>query len=275
MITRFAPSPTGPLHIGHAYSALLAYEMAQKADGTFLLRIEDTDSTRCKPEHTAQIIDDLTWLGLAWPAPRLQSEHSAEYRKVLEHLSARGLLFACTCNRKTILATGAHPGPDGPIYPGTCADKPMSQAQPGDAIRLNLHKAMKALPKTLHYINNGTEAILNTGNLTNEIGAPILQRKDTGDPAYHLACPHDDALQGVTDIMRGADCAPLTPIHVVLQHLMGWPTPRYHHHDLITDEAGKRLAKINKSKSIASYRAEGATPDDIRAMVGLPISSVQ
>jgi len=148
----------------------------------------------------------------------------------------------------------------------------MDSATPEDAIRLNLTAALDQLPSHLSYINNGETITFATADLPHTIGAPILRRKDTGDPAYHLVCTHDDATQGVTHIIRGADVAPLTPIHVVLQHLMEWPTPRYIHHDLITDDTGKRLAKIDKSKSIASYRAEGATPDDIRRMVGLPLS---
>lgn len=272
MITRFAPSPTGPLHIGHAYSAILAFEAAQKAGGTFLLRIEDFDSTRCKPDFEAQIYDDLAWLGLSWPAPRRQSDHMFDYANVIAALADKNLVFPCSCNRRLILETGAGTGPDGPIYPGTCTNRPMDQAQSGDAIRLNLTKALDHLPSQLSYIDTDETVTLETHNLPQTIGAPILRRRDTGDPAYHLTCTHDDALQGVTHIIRGADVAALTPIHIVLQHLMGWPTPRYIHHDLITDESGKRLAKINKSKSIASYRAEGATQNDIRRMIGLPAS---
>ena len=274
MITRFAPSPTGPLHIGHAYSALLAHDMAQQANGTFLLRIEDTDSTRCRPAFEAQIYDDLAWLGLSWPTVRRQSDHKPTYDAVLQELAQHDLVFPCNCNRKAILSTGAQPGPDGPIYPGTCAHRTMADANPGDAIRLNLTKAVAQLPATLHYTDNTASVALNTHDLPDEIGAPILRRKDTGDPAYHLACVHDDALQNVTHVIRGKDCAPLSPIHVVLQNLMGWSTPIYIHHKLITDDTGKRLAKIDKSKSIASYRTEGATPNKIREMVGLPISSV-
>jgi glutamyl-Q tRNA(Asp) synthetase len=150
----------------------------------------------------------------------------------------------------------------------------MSNAQPTDAIRLDLTKALALLPETLQYTDTGKSITLQTADLPAIIGAPILRRKDTGDAAYHLTCTHDDALQGITHIIRGKDVAPLTPIHVILQNLMGWPTPIYQHHGLITDDTGKRLAKIDKSKSIASYRAGGATPTDIRRMVGLPISPV-
>jgi glutamyl-Q tRNA(Asp) synthetase len=270
VITRFAPSPTGPLHIGHAYSALLAYDAAMAANGTFLLRIEDTDSTRCRPEHEAQILDDLAWLGCTWPTPRRQSDHLDDYAAVLTKLAENNLIFPCSCNRRLVLESGAGHGVDGPIYPGTCSHRDMSSFVVGDAIRLNLDAARQHLPDSLDYLDNGTVTHFNTRDLSQSIGAPILQRKGTGDPAYHLACIHDDALQGITDVIRGADVAPLTTIHVVLQHLMGWPTPRYQHHRLITDTSGKRLAKIDKSKSLASYRADGATPTDIRRMVGLP-----
>jgi glutamyl-Q tRNA(Asp) synthetase len=272
VITRFAPSPTGPLHIGHAYSALLAYEAAQKSGETFLLRIEDFDSTRCRPAHEAQIYDDLAWLGLTWPTPRRQSEHKSDYANAIVALEAQNLVFPCDCNRKLILSSGTETGPDGPIYHRKCCDRSMSTAKPTDAIRLNLQKACDVLPATLSYTEQDQIITFKTADLPAKIGAPILRRKDTTDPAYHLTCTHDDALQGVTHVIRGKDVAPLTPIHVVLQKLMDWPTPHYYHHDLITDEAGKRLAKIDKSKSIASYRAEGATPNDIRGMVGLPDS---
>lgn len=275
MITRFAPSPTGPLHIGHAYSALLAHDTARAQGGTFLLRIEDFDSTRRKPVFIQQIYDDLAWLGVTWDAPpRLQSDHLNEYAKVIDRLAAMDLVFPCNCGRKTVLETGALAGPDGPIYPYSCADRPFQNRRDGDAIRLDLRKAQQHLPDQLHYINNGQQVIVETANLPFDIGAPILRRKDTGDIAYHLACTHDDATQGITHIIRGEDVSPLTPIHVVLQSLMGWATPTYQHHGLITDDTGKRLAKIDKSKSIASYRADGATPADIRRMVGLPVSSV-
>ncbi len=269
MITRFAPSPTGPLHLGHAYSALTVWQAAQEAGGTFLLRIEDFDSTRARPEHEAQIYEDLAWLGLSWPTPRRQSDHLADYKKVLNALAKQGLIFPCSCNRRTVMAADLGLGPDGPIYPGTCAHRPMSDAKPTDALRLNLTKATALLPPNITYIDTGAQKTNHVADLVQSIGAPVLIRITTGDSAYHLTCTHDDALQGVTHVIRGKDVAPLTSIHVVLQHLLGWPTPIYHHHPLITDDTGKRLAKIDKSRSIASYRTEGASPADIRAMVGL------
>lgn len=269
MITRFAPSPTGPLHLGHAYSALLNWDSAQAAGGTLLLRIEDTDSTRVRPEFEAQIYEDLGWLGLTWPAPRRQSDHYSAYWTCIKTLADQSLTFPCSCNRRAITAAGLGQGPDGPIYHGACAKRPMDDAAPTDAIRLNLEKAAKLLPEMLTFVDNGKHVSFAPKDLIRSVGAPILRRLTTGDPAYHLACTHDDALQQITHIIRGSDVAPLTPIHVVLQHLMGWASPVYQHHDLITDDEGKRLAKINKSRALAIYRAEGATPADIRALVGL------
>lgn len=269
VITRFAPSPTGPLHLGHAYSALLNWDAAQAANGTFLLRIEDTDSTRARPEFEAQIYDDLAWLGLTWPTPRRQSDHYDDYWRALKVLAGQGLIFPCSCNRRTISAAGLGLGPDGPVYHGACAARLMESAKPTDALRLNLQKAALRLPETLTYVDNGVVVSLHPKDLTATVGAPILRRIKTGDPAYHLACTCDDALQRVTHVIRGQDVAPLTPIHVILQNLMGWPSPDYHHHGLITDDKGERLAKITKSRALATYRDAGATPADIRAMVGL------
>lgn len=269
MITRFAPSPTGPLHLGHAYSALLNWDAAKASRGTFLLRIEDTDSTRVRPEYEAQIYQNLAWLGLSWPTPRRQSVHYDDYWHALKELAYRGLIFPCSCNRRAIADAGLGHGPDGPIYHGACAGRSMDDVQPTDAIRLNLQKAAAHLPDKLTYVDNGAQVSFDPKDMIATVGAPILRRISTGDPAYHLACTHDDALQRVTHVIRGEDVAPLTQIHVFLQSLMGWPSPNYHHHGLITDDAGKRLAKINKSRALATYRAEGATPADIRTMVGL------
>ncbi len=269
MITRFAPSPTGPLHLGHAFSALKVWEAAQAANGTFLLRIEDTDSTRVRPEYEALIYDDLAWLGLTWPTPRRQSDHYDDYWKVLDHLQHQGLIFPCSCSRRMIEAAGRGYGPDGPIYHGACENRSMGEARPTDAIRLNIAKALRLLPREITYIDTGSKVTVDPTTLVHTVGSPILRRIQTGDPAYHLACTHDDALQEVTHVIRGKDVAALTPIHVMLQTLMGWPIPIYHHHDLITDDDGKRLAKINKSRALTTYRAEGLTPSDIRQMVGL------
>ncbi|MEL6685201.1 MAG: tRNA glutamyl-Q(34) synthetase GluQRS [Pseudomonadota bacterium] len=273
MITRFAPSPTGPLHLGHAFSALTVWKVARDLGGQALLRIEDTDSTRVRPEHEAGIYADLSWLGLSWPEPVLrQSDHYAGYDAALEGLAARDLLYPCSCTRRQIVDAGATVGADGMVYPGTCRHRKLAERAPGDAIRLNVAKALALLPGELHYRETGGDApgirSIKAQDLLSDIGDPILKRKDTGDPAYHLACVHDDALQGVSHVVRGTDLQDLTPLHVLLQRLLGYSTPIYHHHGLITDGAGKRLAKIDKSKALQKYRTEGATPHDIKQMIG-------
>jgi glutamyl-Q tRNA(Asp) synthetase len=274
MITRFAPSPTGRLHLGHAYSALIVWQVARDMGGTALLRIEDTDSNRCRADYEAAIQEDLRWLGLDWPRPvRRQSDHLGDYTAVLDALAVRGLLYPCSCSRSAIKAAGARPGWDGLVYPGTCRHRPLSDAQAGDALRLDLARALDEAGPLPAFSETGP---LHTGRHTPDpdqliglIGDPVLRRKDSGDPAYHLACPVDDAAQGITHVVRGADLWHATFLHVALQALMGWPVPVYHHHGLIHDESGKRLAKIDAATSLASLRAAGATPADIRARVGL------
>ena len=274
MITRFAPSPTGPLHLGHAYSALTVWRLAAEAGGTALLRIEDLDSERCRPEFEAGIYEDLRWLGLDWPNPvRRQSDHTADYDAVLDELAARGLLYPCSCSRRRIIENGGRPGPEGVVYPGTCRNRPMSDRQPGDALRLNLAAALEAagpLPgfEETGPIHPGRHEI-DGAALVRDFGDPVLRRRGTGDHVYLVACPHDDALQGVTHVVRGMDLWFATPLFVLLQRLMGWPVPLFHHHDLVRDEAGKRLAKVTRSRALATYRAEGCTVEDIRRMIGL------
>ncbi|PZX19922.1 glutamyl-Q tRNA(Asp) synthetase [Palleronia aestuarii] len=237
-----------------------------------LLRIEDTDTTRSRVEHAADIVDDLTWLGISWEGPvRRQSEHLDAYDEALRTLGARGLLYPCSCTRRDIIDAGAKAGLDGFVYPGTCRKRPMRSLRPGDALRLNLRRALSEIPGSPAYeedgpLHAGTHR-LDVSLLLDRIGDPVLKRRGSGDIAYHLACPHDDALQGVTHVIRGADLWHATPIHVLLQSIFGWPIPRYHHHDLIRDASGRRLAKVDLSKAISRYRAEGATPEDIRAML--------
>ena len=275
MITRFAPSPTGPLHLGHAFSALTVWDVAAQHGGTALLRIEDTDSTRVRPAYEAAITEDLAWLGLTWPTPVLrQSDHYKAYNLALSQLADMGLLYPCSCTRRQVIGAGATPGVDGMIYPGTCRHRPMTDAKPGDALRLDVSKAAAQVASRLSYDEVGSGPLVTvtflTETLASSIGDPVLRRKDTGDPAYHLACVHDDALQAITHVVRGMDLQPLTPLHVLLQAVLDLPTPTYHHHALIRDEGGKRLAKIDKSKALSKYRTEGATPADIREMVGFP-----
>lgn len=264
MITRFAPSPTGPLHLGHAYSAMLAYDMAMAAKGTFLLRIEDIDQSRARPAWEAQIYDDLAWLGLAWPAPVMQqSKRLTTYLAAQETLWNLGLIYHCSCRRKDIDAAASAPqegapliGPDGVIYPGTCRKtSPRTGSMPRDtALRLDMALACQM---------TGSDPIL-----AQTIGDVVLSRRDM-HTSYHLSVVVDDAAQGITDVVRGADLKEATPIHILLQKLLNLPTPRYHHHKLIRDENGKRLAKRDDARALSKYRAEGSTPNDIRRLVGL------
>jgi len=275
--TRFAPSPTGPLHLGHAYSALVAHDMARAAGGTFLLRMEDTDLDRCRPEWEAQIVDDLHWLGLSWDGPiQRQSDKIAQYNARLEPLAGWGLLYPCSCTRSDIRAALSAPqeGVAFPVYPGTCRHRSMESRQPGDALRLNLAAAFGALAgDTLTFTesgpaHSGLHQIDQTTALA-QIGDVVLSRKGEDIVAYFLASAFDDGDQGITHVIRGEDLFDFTPIQVILQRLLGLPTPIYHHHRLIRDETGKRLAKRDDARAIAKYRADGATRQDIRRMVGL------
>ena len=271
MITRFAPSPTGPLHLGHAFSAFTVWEMAAALGGTALLRIEDTDSTRARASHEATIYEDLTWLGLHWPTPvRRQSEHNGDYQTVLSKLAARGLIYPCSCTRADIAAAAAQTGVEGLVYPGTCRHRAVTDASATDALRLNIDAALAQINAPMRFKEQHLWHDVDPDSLRQTLGDPVLRRKDSGDPAYHLACTHDDMLQNITHVVRGMDLWALTPLHVLIQTVMGWPTPYYHHHDLITDAAGKRLAKIDRSKALGKYRAEGLSPNDIRRLVGLP-----
>ena len=289
--TRFAPSPTGPLHLGHAYSALLAQDIALEQNGEFLLRIEDIDQSRARPQWEAQIYEDLTWLGLWWPEPVMrQSARLPTYRAALQDLWDRGYLYRCTCTRADIKAALSAPqegaplhGPDGLIYPGTCADKNMVERfhpddypLPQDAVlRLDMTKAADVLEGFEGVVETGQGPNGETGRLMvsqnaviREIGDIVLARRDMGT-SYHLSVVLDDAAQGITHVVRGQDLFDAMRIHVVLQRLLGLPTPIYHHHRLIRDDAGKRLAKRDDARAIALYRDAGKTPEDLRAMVGL------
>ena len=281
--TRFAPSPTGPLHLGHAYSAILAHDMTRAADGEFLLRIEDIDRDRSKPEWEALILEDLAWLGLTWDeAPIRQSDRRESYDAALDTLWARGLLYPCTCTRRDIAAAltapqeGAEPatGPDGPVYPGTCRHKPRTGPRPRDAhLRLDIGAALAAIsPAAPVFTETGPAhagpITTAPGDYRDGIGDIVLARRDFGT-SYHLSVVLDDAAQTITHVVRGEDLFEATRIHALLQRLLDLPTPVYHHHRLIRDETGKRLAKRDDARAIRLYRAEGATPQDIRRMVGL------
>ncbi|UYV39282.1 tRNA glutamyl-Q(34) synthetase GluQRS [Rhodobacteraceae bacterium D3-12] len=283
--TRFAPSPTGPLHLGHAYSALLAADMAHAMGGVFHLRIDDIDQSRARPQWERQIYDDLAWLGLDWPTPcRRQSDHLKDYAAALHRLWDMGLLYPCTCTRRDIAAAANAPqegapliGPDGVVYPGTCrpATPPMGD-MPDAALRLDLRRALSRIEAApLSFDESGSGPNGETGliplaadALVKTVGDVVLARRDMGG-SYHLSVVVDDAAQGITHVVRGQDLYDATAIHVVLQRLLGLPNPRYHHHALIRDETGKRLAKRDDARAIATYRSAGKTPSEIRKLVGL------
>lgn len=276
-VTRFAPSPTGLLHLGHAHSALFGHAHARQAGGRFVLRIEDIDAGRCRPEYTAAIEEDLAWLGLSWEPPvRRQSEHMREYREALDRLAARGLLYPCFCTRaeiaREIAAAGHAPhGPEGPPYPGTCrrlsgAERAARLARgEAHALRLDMAAALADAPSGgLSFVELGE------GRLVADpapFGDVVLARKDM-PASYHLCVCHDDALQGVTVVTRGADLKPATPLHRLLQRLLGWPEPLYAHHALLSDEEGRRLAKREGAPSIRALRERGLAPAAVRALAG-------
>ncbi len=275
-VTRFAPSPTGLLHLGHAHAALFAAGLARQAGGRFLLRLEDIDASRCRPEFAEAIAQDLAWLGLRWEAPvRVQSAHFADYRAVLERLSARGLLYPCFCTRAEIArevagAAAAPHGPDGPLYPGTCrrlaAHEREARMAAGEAyaLRLDMAAALAAVPEELSFHELGR------GRLRCDparFGDVVLARKDS-PASYHLCVTHDDALQGVTLVTRGEDLLPATDLHRLLQALLGWPEPAYAHHGLLRDEQGRRFAKRDKALTLQALRAAGHGAAAVRAMAG-------
>jgi glutamyl-Q tRNA(Asp) synthetase len=273
--TRFAPSPNGYLHLGHAFSALTAFDAARDAGGRFLLRIEDIDTGRSRPELEDAIYEDLAWLGIAWETPvRRQSEHFDAYAAALARLEARGFLYPCFCTRREIESALTAPhGPEGAIYPGTCrARSPAERAalvasgRPF-ARRLDLAAALAAAGP-LTFVESDAVVRVDGAALTAEIGDVVLARKDV-PASYHLAVVHDDALQGVTVVIRGADLAFATPLHRLLQALLDLPTPSYRHHRLVTDSAGRRFAKRDAAVTLRSLRASGVTPDGIRARIGL------
>jgi len=280
---RFAPSPNGYLHLGHAYSALLNFDLARACGGRFLLRIEDIDRSRARPEYEAAIYEDLAWLGLSWETPvRRQSEHFDDYARALERLDALGLLFACDCTRGEILrAVGGRENwprdPDGaPLYPGTDRDLDPVEAAgriasgAPYALRLRTAEAVaKAGPIAWAETGAGPEG--ETGTVSADPtawGDFILARKET-PTSYHLSVVVDDAAQGVTHVVRGRDLFHATAAHVLLQRLLDLPTPAYHHHGLITDHAGRKLAKSDRDTSLRSLRDAGVTAAEVRAMVGV------
>ena len=271
VVTRFAPSPTGELHLGHAYSALIAWRRAREAKGgRFLLRIEDIDIRRCRREFEAAILTDLKWLGLDWDGEvRRQSEHFADYGKVLDQLDARGLIYPCFCTRADIAAAGSAPhGPDGPLYPGTCRilsrQERRERIDAGREFCLRLDCARAAQEAgPYEFFDEGHGAV--TGNPL-LFGDVVLARKDT-PTSYHLAVTLDDHLQGVTLVTRGEDLLPSTHVHVLLQKLLRFETPRYAHHKLLTDPSGRRFAKRDRALTLRALRESGKTATEIREML--------
>jgi glutamyl-Q tRNA(Asp) synthetase len=285
-VFRFAPSPNGYLHLGHAYSALLNFDLARQTGSRFLLRIEDIDGARCRPEFEAAIYEDLAWLGISWETPvRRQSEHFARYREAVEQLSAMGLVYPSFESRAEIArlvaereASAPWPrDPDGaPLYPGAAKSLPaeergrlIGQGAPY-ALRLDM-AAARARANHLIWTEQGEGPDGETGAVSarpDAWGDVIVARKET-PTSYHLSVVIDDALQGVTDVVRGRDLFWSTSVHVLLQHLLGIPQPVYRHHRLIEDASGQKLSKSTKATGLRELRRQGVTPAEIRRLVGL------
>ena len=278
-VTRFAPSPTGFLHLGHAHAALFAWHHARADGGEFLLRLEDIDPGRCRPEFARAIEEDLGWLGLDWDGPvRVQTDHLPEYRAALDRLGARGLLYPCFCTRTDILreieqAAAAPHAPDGsPLYPGLCRalspEQRRARIAAGEphALRLDTARALATIATPLDFEELGESRV---GCHPERFGDAVLARKDAA-ASYHLCVTHDDALQGITLVTRGIDLKPATDLHRLVQALMGWPAPAYAHHALLTDPAGRRLAKRDRAVTLRDLRRLGRQPAEVRALAGFP-----
>ena len=285
-VFRFAPSPNGYLHLGHAYSALLNFDLARASGGRFLLRIEDIDATRCRPEFEAAIYEDLAWLGISWETPvRRQSEHFANYRDALEKLAGLGLIYPSFESRAEIARLAAQRegeapwprDPDGvPLYPGAAKSLPpdqrarlIGQGAPY-ALRLDMAAAL-ARAGEMRWSEHGEGPDGETGSVTarpEALGDVILARKET-PTSYHLSVVIDDALQGVTDVVRGQDLFWSTSVHLLLQQLLGIPQPAYRHHRLVADSSGQKLSKSTAATGLRELRGQGASPADIRRMVEL------
>jgi glutamyl-Q tRNA(Asp) synthetase len=286
-VFRFAPSPNGLLHLGHAYSALQNFDLARQSGGRLLLRIEDIDATRCRPEFEAAIVEDLAWLGIQWEVPvRRQSEHFSLYRDAVQRLADQGLVYPAFESRAEIMrlvaqqeANGVWPrDPDGaPVYPGLAksllAEERGRLVESGTpyALRLDMAAAYGRVGD-LRWVEQGKGPGGETGTIQAQPqawGDVVLARKET-PTSYHLSVVIDDALQGVTDVVRGQDLFWSTSVHRLLQRLLDLPQPVYRHHRLVLDAAGQKLAKSTKATGLRDLRAQGLTPSDIRGLVGLP-----
>jgi len=270
-VTRFAPSPTGYLHLGHAHSALVGWTRARAESGRFLLRIEDIDPARCRPEFEAAILEDLAWLGLDWDGPvRRQSDHLADYQAALDRLRDMGLTYPCFCSRKDIAAAAAAPhGPEGPVYPGTCrglpADLVRARQEKGDpyALRLDVAKAQA----TTGPLNFTDEREGRVEARPETLGDVVLARRDA-PASYHLCVTLDDHIQGVTLVTRGVDLFHATHIHRLLQAILGLNVPTYLHHLLLTNAAGERLSKRDGAVALRALRQAGRSAAEVRALAG-------
>jgi len=270
MITRFAPSPTGMLHLGHAFAAHLAHHLARENEGQFLLRFEDIDHTRARPEFYSAIEEDLAWLGIQWDAPPWrQLDRLDSYRNALEFLKSLGVVYPCFCTRREIESELAHltnapHGPEGPLYPGTCRDLDNPPTEKEPAWRLDSQKAANLSgPLTFHDLEYGDIAV---DPLL--LGDVILSRKDIGT-SYHLAVVCDDAAQNITHVTRGEDLLPSTHVHRLLQNLLNLPEPNFLHHQLLLDDKGTRLAKRHDALSLRTLREAGMSPDDVFSQMPL------
>ncbi len=287
-VFRFAPSPNGHLHLGHAYSAIFTFEAAMAAGGEFLLRIEDIDPLRCKPEYEKSIYEDLAWLGLEWQSPvRRQSEHMDEYKAALAKLAAMGVIYPCFASRSEIKdVLGRRPDqpkdPDGAaLYPGIYKNFPADKAEllmaKGKAfnMRLDMERATSLARQktggTIRFYEQGKGPAGERGKLEVNPGIwgdTVIARKDV-PTSYHLSVVIDDALQGISHVTRGQDLFYTTHIHRLLQVLLDLPAPHYNHHDLVRDNNGRRLAKSDGDTSLKTLREQGCTPADVRARIGL------
>ena len=280
-VVRFAPSPNGYMHLGHAYSALKNYEFARRGGGRFLLRIEDLDLGRARPEFEHGIFEDLEWLGIAWEEPvRRQSDYFHDYAIALERITASGLLFPCSCRRAEIADAVKHNrewprDPDGsPVYPGSCRDVPASRlmrqftSRRPVAQRLDMTQAIGLLQGPLGWMEFGENHAPRSVSAQPSVwGDVVLGRKDVPG-SYHVAVVVDDAMQGVTDVIRGMDLFEATSLHRLLQDLLELPAPVYHHHRLIEDEHGRKLSKSAGSWSLREMRAQGISAAQVKAQLG-------